>query len=291
MCDIGKDFTNIQSYNELMRNSVPDKLFFMDRLINADCSKTIIIVDFGCADGSLINIMCDRLRGSKCHIKYIGYDISDCMIDLAKTNFNGDSCDDVHFTTSWKMVMELANVEFADKKILVLSSVIHEVYSYGNCADVADFWKKVFNSGFSHIVIRDMCITNEAKCAYSDPEIVQKVIERANKEQLRTFEEKWGNITNSNKNLIHFLLKYRYKINWERENNENYLPVTVEEIKKMVESAPIERTGRNKYNFFYLETFRVPFLDKCFKEDFGISLNWSTHVKMILIQDNSENNK
>jgi hypothetical protein len=36
-----------------------------------------------------------------------------------------------------------------------------------------------------------------------------------------------------------------------------------------------------KYNLDYFERFRVPFLDKCIKEDIGIELDQCTHIKAI----------
>ena len=44
------------------------------------------------------------------------------------------------------------------------------------------------------------------------------------KKELIDFSNKWGTIDNY-KNLIHFLLKYRWKVNWNREVNENYFPI------------------------------------------------------------------
>ncbi|MGA1049083.1 MAG: hypothetical protein ACO3UU_13830, partial [Minisyncoccia bacterium] len=41
---------------------------------------------------------------------------------------------------------------------------------------------------------------------------------------LISFEKVWGSIFKDYRNFIHFLLKYRYTDNWEREVNENYLP-------------------------------------------------------------------
>ena len=48
---------------------------------------------------------------------------------------------------------------------------------------------------------------------------------------LNDFENKWGSINNNYRTLLHWLLKYKYVINWSREVYENYLPITLEFLK------------------------------------------------------------
>ena len=87
----------------------------------------------------------------------------------------------------------------------------------------------------------------------------------------KDFIEHWGSM-NENKNFIHYLLKYRWTINWEREVNENYFPIYLEDFLKAF---------NQKYNISYLERFRVPFLEKCWKEDFDIEIKDYTHIKSV----------
>lgn len=53
---------------------------------------------------------------------------------------------------------------------------------------------------------------------------------------LRSFEDVWGDVCDVRarkvnvKNLIHFLVKYRYVENWEREVQENYFPVSQDRL-------------------------------------------------------------
>ena len=70
------------------------------------------------------------------------------------------------------------------------------------------------------------------------------------------------------------MLKYRWKVNWDREVHENHFPIYVENLIKKI-------TDKDFYKIDYLERFRVPFLDKCIKEDFGIELDDFTHIKAI----------
>ena len=88
MCEIGVNFNNLTFYNEQMRKSMEDKLFFLKQLPAED---NYVFVDFGCADGTMLNILSDMLESNPLKYSYIGYDISDTMINLAKANFHGDA--------------------------------------------------------------------------------------------------------------------------------------------------------------------------------------------------------
>lgn len=277
MCEIGNTFANINYYNKEMKKGMEDKLFFIDKLPN---NQNYCFVDFGCADGSMISALADIYRNTNEHqYMFIGYDISETMIDLARTNYSGPLYTTVKFTTSWNNVIEkmksLGSIRY--KKVLILSSVIHEVYSYADeNHTVEDFWKKVLCSGFDYIIIRDMCPSNDInrEADYSDVMKIQNNNHPDIKTELIDFCNKWGTIT-TYKNLIHFLLKYRWKVNWNREVNENYFPITIQDLFEKF------REYSNIYTLHYFERFRVPFLDQCFKEDFNIELKDYTHIKAI----------
>ena len=98
------------------------------------------------------------------------------------------------------------------------------------------------------------------------------------------FEKTHGSIWYE-KNMYHFLLKYRWRVNWARECKENYFPITYQEIFEHIKNTP----AYYKYNVDYFERFRVPFLDKCIKEDFGIELDQYTHIKAIFSKTCTEN--
>jgi len=268
MCEIGKKFSNIKYYNKEMQKGMEDKLFFLNKLPTKD---KYVFVDFGCADGSMINALSSILEGK--FNKYIGYDISETMIDLAKTNYHGPLDSYVVFTNQWNEVKkELDNSKIIPnmKSVLILSSVIHEVYSYAkDLSDIDDFWNKVLNSNFDYIVIRDMCPSEDIDRG-SDVFIETKIREQSETKLLEEFEQVWGKISNK-RNLIHFLLKYRWRVNWKRELHENYFPITTQILLGSFE----------KYNIDYFERFRVPFLDKCWKEDFDVEISDYTHIKAI----------
>ena len=63
---------------------------------------------------------------------------------------------------------------------------------------------------------------------------VRKVKQKADKHYLNSFEDRWGVINDNYRTFIHYLLKYRYTDNWDREVNEDYLPVSLETVKSKV---------------------------------------------------------
>ena len=250
---------NTKVYTERMSRSILDKLFFVDKIYEPVDN----IVDFGCADGALVKTLKDLFSDWRC----VGYDSSEVMLHLAR-----EKCPDIEFTSDW------GNLNIDPKRSLLnLSSVIHEVYSYGTKEDVNMFWNRVFKSDFKYVCIRDMMMS-DADFIPTHPDDVRKVYE-ACPERLNSFEDEWGSVED-NKNFIHFLLKYRYVENWERENKENYLPVTKEELLKLIP---------DEYEIVYSEHFILPFIKEEVRKDFGIELKTPTHLKMILKRkDNSD---
>ena len=257
MTSIGKPFKSLESYNKAMTNSLDDKLFFVDKLPKDD----YLFVDFGCADGALL----ERLQ-QLTHASYIGYDISDEMLSLARVR-----TPNIEYTNNWLNIEKATLIAKEDKKkvVLILSSVLHEVFSYSSKKLIQTFWHNIKIGNFDYIVVRDMMPSDDIWRPTSK-DLYEKVCLNADKNQLQEFEIRWGTIKN-NRNFVHFLLKYRYKTNWFRELNENYFPIYLKEFLKTM----------NSFNTDYLERFRVPFLEKCWKEEFDIKIKDYTHIKAI----------
>lgn len=252
------NINNIKVYNTGMQKSLLDKLWFITHIDD----KNYNFVDYGCADGSLIKM----LHKINPNYNYYGYDVSKDMLRLANENF--PSCS-YHY--SWSNLISDYSPECDG--ILNISSLIHEVYSYCNDVSIKEFWNNVFNSiNFKYITIRDMAISQKSQ-HLSFNEDVAKVYHYADKEMLNDFEIQWGSI-NYLPNLIHWLLKYRYKTNWQRELKENYLPITIEEL--------FRKINLDKYKLVYYEHYTLPFLKDVVRRDFDIELKENTHVKLLL---------
>lgn len=254
---IEEGISNYSGYNEGMKKSLLDKIFFMDKVESA------VFVDYGCADGTLIHFLSQLFP----EYLYIGYDVDENMLKLAREKCP-DNPERFLFTSDWKEVTEYARSGVAT---IILSSTIHEVYAYGTRKDVDSLWERVFSGLFEYVVVRDM-IPSISADKISDINDVAKLLKKADKSYLFDFERNWGSIE-TNKNLIHFLLKYRYADNWEREVKENYFPVMREEL---ISSIPDE------YEIEFHEHFVLPFLKRVVKKDFNIDLKDNTHLKLIL---------
>lgn len=258
---VGKiPISDINNYIEAMELGYVDKLFFLDK-IDPD-----VIVDFGCANGTILS----KIKKLKPNIKLIGYDLDNKMLSIAKNKLGKQ----VLLTNDWDLVLE--EISKYKKPALVLSSVIHEVYSYSHSFTIQFFWQnQVFGGDFKWICIRDM-IPSSDMFKYSLKNFLGDVIrvkKRADPIYLKSFENKWGKISNNYKTFIHYLLKYKYTDNWEREVNENYVPVTLETLYKKIPS---------NFKIIYQENFILPSLMDQVKKDFNVAIDHTTHTKMII---------
>ena len=244
------EISDLDRYIEGMEKSMQDKLFFVSQL------DFDVIVDFGCANGSFLS----KVKQLKPNVKIIGYDLDETMLKRARYELGEEAL----LTDNWDQVVE--NLQDFKSPLLNLSSVIHEVYSYSHSSVIKKFWEKqVFGGNFKWITIRDMIPSceihkNEVENFRQD---VKKVRKRADNFYLDQFEKRWGTIDDNYRTFCHFLLKYRYLDNWEREVNENYLPVSLETVKKKIPS---------NYNIQYEQDCIVPFIQDTVGKDFGVKI-------------------
>ena len=245
-------------YNKRMDKSFQDKLFFLDKIKD----NVEAIVDFGCADGALI-----RHLSELTNIKLVGYDSDYNMIDIAKSKTNKDNC---LFKEDFGEIIEEEII--SQESLLNISSVIHEVYSYLDSKDIEIFWDMVFDSNFKYISIRDLC-ASESINRPSNINDYTKLIQRAKTSFLSDFESVWGSVR-ENRNLVHYLLKYRFLENWDREVRENYFGLSLERL--------LSKIPMDKYEIIYFENYILPYTANKIKEDFDIELHDNTHVKLLL---------
>lgn len=249
----------ISTYNARMAKSMIDKIYFMDK-VEAD-----LFVDYGCADGVMLKSLAQFFPGHQ----YAGYDILPRMVEIAQENNpNG-----VLFTTDWSAIQQRvqATKKAGRKTVIVLSSIIHEVYSYCSATEIQEFWNRVFESGFDYVVIREMMVSRTAS-RQSDPISVARIRQCYDGAKLQQWESLWGSL-NENWSLVHFLLTYRYTEGWEREFRENYLPLNLEDFMPMIP---------RRYFPTFMEHYTLPWIRKTVEEDFGIQLQDRTHFKVIL---------
>jgi SAM-dependent methyltransferase len=231
-------------YNKRMAAGMADKLFFLNEVRDIDT-----IVDFGCANGELLRLMPDT-------INKIGVDNNPDMISAAKKN-----CPEAKYVSS------LNDVHFNGTTLLNLSSVIHEVYSYLPEEEINAFWDSIFNSGYNYIAIRDMMVSNITNRPWDEDGA-----NKAAKHPLFADFHASFPLTRE-RDLIHFLLKYRYVENWDRESKENYFPITLEELKALIPE---------NYEIVYENHYALEWTKNKAYEDIGYEIKDNTHIKLIL---------
>ncbi len=248
------EIQDMRIYLHRMQKSVLDKMFFMDKVFE----PIDAVVDFGCANGELIKAL--HAFWDEC--RYVGYDISEKMVEAARENVPQAT-----FTTDW----DALGID-PRRSLINISSTIHEVYSYGTAKDIEVFWRRLLDSGFKYITIRDMMMS-EAADVPANPEDIMKV--RKNRKyaaQLAEYEAIWGEIRTV-KQLTHYLLKYTYTQNWDREVREDYLPITIEQLLLKIPA---------NYRINWMQHTPLPYIAWQVKRDFDIDMTAPTHGKLVI---------
>jgi ribosomal protein L11 methylase PrmA len=258
---------NESLYNAEMAKSLIDKIYFLDK-VDAN-----LFVDYGCADGIMLCFIEHVFPG----VQLVGYDIDESMLEAARANaLRQNPNSRIIFTSDWNEVRDivLRNREEGTKSCLVLSSVMHEIHSYLGDGDQHNVHREIWGQAgvtFDYVAFRDMMVSKTASRP-SDPMQVARIIQTFDSKRLAEWTATWGSIE-ENWSLTHFLLTYRYEVNWVRELKENYLPVPYEDF---LASIPAH------YFPVYRDHFTLPFLRRCVKDRFQFDLNERTHLKLVL---------
>ncbi len=247
-----EEIKDIEIYNKRMRKAMQDKMWWISMV------DVKVVVDYGCADGTLLKFV----HEDRPDLILIGVDNNQSMLDLARKNVPNA----LFFTTEEFFNI---NVNFGNA-VLILSSVIHEIYSYE--ANPKQTMEQLLSKSFKYVAIRDMFVRKELKTTFSGDD-GETVLSVADQKQLNDFERVWGSISNR-QNMIHYLLKYKYIENWAREVEENYFPFSLEDFVQYVLSG--------EYQIEYLNHYTLPFIRDQIQKDFGFALTDYTHLKLLL---------
>lgn len=254
-------------YNAEMAKSLIDKIYFLDK-VDAN-----LFIDYGCADGIMLCFIERAFPG----VQLVGYDIDEHMLEAARANaLRQNPNSRIVFTSDWNRVREIVDEATTKsvKSCLVLSSVMHEIHSYLGEGEQNRVHQEIWGQAgitFDYIAFRDMMVSRTASRP-SDPMQVARIIQCFDPKRLAEWTANWGSIE-ENWSLTHFLLTYRYEVNWPRELKENYLPVSYEDF---LASIPAH------YFPIYKDHFTLPFLRRAVKNSFGFDLNERTHLKLVL---------
>ena len=260
-----KNIKNNAIYLSRMQKTYLDKSWFMS--IIPDEIDTI--VDFGCADNSFNEYLGQNFP----EYDYIGIDNNPEFIKMVRDK--GQTC--------FSNLQELTDNFYInpDSTLLVMNSVLHEIYSYAN---VDKFYEDLKSFNPKYIAFRDMYARD---CGYYGSRTQQELetIAKVNmKAHYNDFVKKWGQIDNGY-TAVHFLLKYFYNENWNREVNENYIPYHYRELH--------ERFRRAGYNVTFERFYGLMFLKDKWHKDFRCDENphlktfidkITTHLKLFLVR-------
>lgn len=259
--------TNIQCYDcylTKMSKTFFDKAWFMSHLPE----DIYTVVDVGCADGSFMEF----LKRSGLDFDYIGIDNNPEMRKL--TEEKGFMC-----YSSIKEFKE-SSCLFEENMCIILNSVVHELYSYNN----ESVWWDILRFHPKYIAIRDMMYNPIDRTRFylpvDDYEKIINVFKEKYPEQFDQFNNIWK-YQDYEMQIAHFLLKYMYTENWEREVKENYLSYDINNIRK----------GLVGYSIEFQTFYKLPYLVNKWKQDFELNKNpelneyirnINTHYKMLL---------
>lgn len=235
---------NYNCYIKNLKKSMQEKLFFLDKI---DLHNKVII-DFGCADGEMISILAEEYQDSD----FIGIEKDQYLLNLAKQkNIDNENVSFLNYLSPIK--------DDSREIILICSSVLHELsvndqYDLNNYAkNYCDYW-----------IIRDMKFSG---CKKINNNMLSNIILNANPKNLSEFVYKYG--IKSNKDIVHYLLKYTYLDNWETELEENYFGTCWSLIEK-------------DKDIIYIDDYLLEYKKKQVLKDFYIDLsNFKTHRKVI----------
>lgn len=247
---------NYRDYCDGMHKSLEDKLFFKTFL--KEHSEIKNFIDFGCADGVLL----EQVQKQFPALSLYGIDQDSAMLLKANNRV----------PQAFYINSQFPNIA-PENSVLNLSSVLHEVYSYGSEEYIREFWENIANSVFIYIFVRDMMyVENDELLSKAEVKSLLASLEACPSEEYvtRFFDFIYSKIL-TKKELVHFLLKYRYGTNWEREKREDYFSYSLEDL---LQAMP-------DYSLIELKHYTLPFLKKQIKSDFNYDLDVPTHFHAI----------
>ena len=246
---------NIKTYNEKLYNGMFDKIWFLDKIEN----NITTIVDFGCADGTLGNII-NSIFPEK--FRCIGIDSNADMRKLATDNG----------IEVYKSLKDLPDIDY-NNTVLILNSVIHEIFTYAPFLSAYELFQSISDLKFKQIAIRDMCLNDLDTLPNYTKEIMDSKFATKYNDFIENNPAKiYTDVADYRVSALEFLLKYQYEDNWEREKTEVYLWQWHKIIYDIF----------SDYSIDFDSTFRIPYQVKQIRKNFNIQLNYNTHRKMLL---------
>jgi hypothetical protein len=113
------------------------------------------------------------------------------------------------------------------------------------------------------INIRDMVLHEYTKDSDFQADVLRaKIMARCDAKQVKEFTDLFGEL-DCIYSINHFLLKYMYLENWERECPENYVGTVFEQYKQVFDLLGMRLE--------YHRSYTLPYLEEKWKADFGFT--------------------
>lgn len=245
-----------EGYLARMVGPTPDKL----RMGVYFPAETRSILDIGCADGAITREFAKMFPQAQ----VLGVDLDAGFIEQATASAKDEDVSNVSFENVYVRDILDRGQTF---DVVTSVSTNHEIYSWGGgklalvgaLTRLAD----MLNPG-GVMGIRDMILYQSTRSAtLMCPEVLEKI--RAKKrvaQQLSDHEALRGTLR-TQEDVNHFLLKYMYTQNWEKELEEFYLPFSAEEYAQIL--------GNMGMQIEHQEYYLLPYLAKKWRRDFGLT--------------------
>lgn len=253
------EIKDYKAYTERMKLGLYDKCWWIDKVL----PQVDTVIDYGCANGDLQD-MIESIAPGK--FKYIGIE--------ANHNFY-DELDRRNILHAERIThIQDGEINWGNT-ILVMNSVVHEIYNYYGSFEFLDVVSYCIDKGIRHIAIRDMNYSVDirgldAVSAEALLNNLKGVKYRFALKDSAMADEYFKTHENDFKGLIEYFLKYKYVENWERESKEEYFCSWMDDLDEwfsLNENMVCE----------YVDFFTILPQIRQVEKDFGIT--WSKAVK------------
>jgi SAM-dependent methyltransferase len=253
-----------------METTISDKEIYLSRMSKPLQEKLRVakyiptwakqVLDVGCADGTVTCALAKLFPD----IQFLGIDLDEEFINKARERAVEENLTNVSFERLYLRDL-LARPNKFDAVIFI--SVLHEFFTYGEGISsvlkaLADAHELLNSKG--EIVIRDMILYEYTRHTVFQSDVISEKISAVKKLQplIEDFEKYFRPIKHLYE-INHFLLKYMYEENWDRESKEHYVPVTFDEYQKIFDLLGMELQLKDSY--------LIPFLKEKWQTDFGLT--------------------
>lgn len=218
------EIKDYRAYTERMKLGLYDKCWWIDKVL----PQVDTVIDFGCANGDLRDMIESIAPG---RFTYIGVERNHDFYDEL------DNRNILHAERIEHISDEEVNW---GNTVLVMNSVIHEIYNYHGSFEFLDIITYCVNKGVRHIAIRDMNYNiNIRNLDMASAEAFLNSIEgvqyRFALKDSPMADKYFETHENSFKDLIEYFLKYKYVENWKRESEENYFCSWMNDLEECLE--------------------------------------------------------